>query len=194
MLPPPPRPRRAHLAALALVSFGAAAARAQQAPDAVVSAPIADVRYEVTFDAVRARQRMVGVAMTFTASGREPVVLSLPAWTPGAYEISNYARFVLDFGASSGGGAGGRALRWDKADHDSWRVFPEGAGPVVVSFTYVARELNNAHSWAQPDFLLFNGTNLFLYPEGRPLDFGATVTVRTEPRWLVATGMRPARG
>jgi predicted metalloprotease with PDZ domain len=190
---PFPRRRRATLAALALL-FPAAAVRAQQSPPpsatAPVSAPVSDIRYEVTFDAVRGRQRTVGVAMTFTAGGRDPVVLSLPAWTPGAYEISNYARYVIDFAASSGG----RALRWDKADHDSWRVFPEGAGAVQVAFTYVARELNNAHSWAQPDFLLFNGTNLFLYPEGRPLDFGATVTVRTQPGWLVATGMKPVRG
>jgi predicted metalloprotease with PDZ domain len=133
--------------------------------------------------------------MTFTAAGREPVVLSLPAWTPGAYEISNYARFVLDFAASSGTGAAARALRWDKADHDTWRVFPEGAGPVQVSFTYVAGELNNAHSWSQPDFLLFNGTNVFLYPEGRSLDFRSQLTVRTDASWRIATSMpRVAEG
>ena len=28
------------------------------------------------------------------------------------------------------------------------------------------------------------------YPEGRGLDFPATVTVKTEPGWLVATGMQ----
>ena len=30
------------------------------------------------------------------------------------------------------------------------------------------------------DFLSFNGTNVFLYPEGRSTDFSATVTVKTE--------------
>ena len=181
------RIRRAPFRALAAfgVLASAAAARAQQAP-------VSDVRYEVTYDARHARQGFVGVSMTFTAGGAEPVLLSLPAWTPGAYEISNYARNVLEFGAAAGPASGARALRWDKADHDTWRVFPEGPGPVTVSFTYVARELDNANSWGRPDFLLFNGTNLFLYPEGRPLDFGASVTVRTEPGWLVATGMRAA--
>ena len=36
--------------------------------------------------------------------------------------------------------------------------------------------------------MFFNGTNVFLYPEGRRFDFPATVTVRTETDWLVATG------
>ena len=43
---------------------------------------------------------------------------SLPAWTPGAYEIANFARWVSDFSATSGG----EATKWEKADHDTWRV------------------------------------------------------------------------
>jgi predicted metalloprotease with PDZ domain len=37
---------------------------------------------------------------------------------------------------------------------------------------------------------MFNGTNVFLYPEGRPAEFAATVVVVTEPGWKVATGMK----
>ncbi|MBA2626972.1 MAG: M61 family metallopeptidase, partial [Gemmatimonadales bacterium] len=49
--------------------------------------------------------------------------------------------------------------------------------------------LDNAMAWARPDFLLVNGTNVFLYPEGRSLDFPATVTVTTHPGWQVVTSM-----
>jgi predicted metalloprotease with PDZ domain len=61
-----------------------------------------------------------------------------------------------------------------------------------VSFSYLADSLDTAMSWAAPDFAMFNGTNLFLYPEGRPAEFAATVTVSTEPDWKVVTGMKPA--
>src|SRR5262249_53719009 len=54
--------------------------------------------------------------------------------------------------------------------------------------------LDNAMAWAQPNFVLFNGTNLLPYPDGRGTDFPATVTVKTEPGWLVATGMAAAKG
>jgi predicted metalloprotease with PDZ domain len=62
---------------------------------------------------------------------------------------------------------------------------------VRVSFRYAADTLDNAMSWARPEFLLFNGTNLFLYPEGQSLEFAATVAVHTEPEWSVTTGLAP---
>jgi predicted metalloprotease with PDZ domain len=160
-------------------------------PD-TISAPIANVRYEVTFTRQHAEQRRVGVAMSFGVTGNGPVVLSLPAWTPGAYEISNFARWVLDFTPS----ADGKPLVWEKLDFDTWRVKTNGARNVRIEFEYAADTLDNAMAWTRPDFLLFNGTNLFLYPEGRPFDLAASVTVHTDPQWRVATGMtaRPATG
>ena len=156
------------------------------APD-TVSAPISNVAYEVTFDKRTGPSGAFGVRMTFGADGSGPVILSLPAWTPGAYEISNFAQKVVGFEAS----AGGKALSWDKMDFDTWRI-RDASGPVEVRFTYVADSLDNAMSWSQDDFLLFNGTNVFLYPEGRPLNFASRVTVNTDPDWLIATGMTPA--
>ena len=67
---------------------------------------------------------------------------------------------------------------------------PAGARSVSVRFNYLADTLDNAMAWARPDFALFNGTNVLPYPEGRSTNFPATVTVKTEPAWLVATGMQ----
>jgi predicted metalloprotease with PDZ domain len=152
-----------------------------------ISAPISNVAYEVSFDKRDAASGTYRVRMTFTADGSGPVLLSLPAWTPGAYEISNFAQKVVAFEAS----AGDKALSWDKTDFDTWRL-RDASGPIQVRFTYVADSLDNAMSWSQEDFLLFNGTNAFLYAEGRPLDFPARVTIDTDADWIVATGMTPA--
>jgi predicted metalloprotease with PDZ domain len=155
---------------------------------AVQSAPISGVRYEVTFDPSTAATRTLRVGMTFDVTGPGPVLLSLPAWTPGAYEISNFARWVSNFAATSAG----RALGWDKLDYDTWRVRADGAKNVTVTFDYLADSLDNAIAWARGNFVFFNGTNIFLYPEGRSTDFAATVAVKTDPSWLVTTGMKPA--
>jgi predicted metalloprotease with PDZ domain len=61
-----------------------------------------------------------------------------------------------------------------------------------VSFDFRADSMDNAMAWSRSDFAFFNGTNLFLYPEGRDPGFKSTVTVRTEADWKVATGMAPA--
>ena len=163
---------------------GAAAPGPAAAPPR--SAPISNVAYEVTFDSASARSRLFRVAMSFDAArGAGPVLLSLPVWTPGAYEVSDFSKRVLNFSAETGG----QPARWDKTDPDTWRI--RGDGRVTVRFDFRADQLDNAMAWARRDFLLFNGTNVFLYPEGRPLEFPATVEIRTQPDWIVATGMRP---
>jgi predicted metalloprotease with PDZ domain len=155
------------------------------AQSTATSAPIANISYQVTFTRANADQRLVSSAMTFTVGGNAPVVLSLPAWTPGAYEIDNFARNVASFTAEETGAT----LTWDKVDPDTWRIQPRGPGQITVRFDYVADSLDNANTWARPDFLLFNGTNLFLYPEGRGFDFPASVSIKTEAGWKIVTGM-----
>jgi len=151
----------------------------------LISAPVSDVRYDVTFDSVTALRRTLAVTMSFAARSSGDVLLSLPAWTPGDYSIANFARYVTGFAAVDGSAP----LSWDKSDHDTWRVHVTRAGQVGVSFEYLAMTLDNANSWTQPDFAFFNGTNLFLYPEGQPAEFSSTVTVHTSPSWRIATGM-----
>jgi predicted metalloprotease with PDZ domain len=136
-----------------------------------------------------AAERKIGVAMRFTAPGAGNVALSLPAWTPGSYEIANFAKNVSNFSAA----IASDSLDWDKVDHDTWRIPVTRAGEVIVRFDYKADSLDNAWSWSKDDFAFFNGTNLFLYPEGRQ-DFASTVTVRTMPYWRVTTGMKLAPG
>jgi predicted metalloprotease with PDZ domain len=135
------------------------------------------------------QQRAIDVAMSFNTAGTSPVLLSLPAWTPGAYEISNFSRWVVEFAVT---GDGNKPLTWDKLDYDTWRIRPAGAKALRVSFRYVADTLDNAMAWAKPDFVLFNGTNLFFYAEGQPLEMPATVAIHTEADWRVATGMSSA--
>src|SRR3982751_2925988 len=172
-------------AATAMIAIVSAPGAAQTG---ATSAPLSDIRYEVTFTRANAARRQVTSTMTFTVGGTEPVLLSLPRWTPGAYELDEFARGVGNFSAEQAG----TSLQWDKTGPDTWRARPPGAGEISVPFDYLRDRLDNANTWARADFLLFNGTNLFLYPEGRGLDFPASVTINTEAAWKVVTGMTPA--
>lgn len=179
----------AFFAALLVVADASAAQRAAARGGELVSASVSDLSYEVAFDPARARNRTLHVTTRFTASGgREPVLLSLPAWTPGAYEISNFARLVTSFEATGEGGA----VTWDKLDYDTWRIVPNGAKHITVAFDFRADSLDNAMAWSRDDFAFFNGTNLFLYPEGRDPGVGGTVRITIPADWKVVTGMPPA--
>ena len=170
----------------ALLSAAPTVVVAQGIPD--TSAPVTDVRYEVTADRSALENRRLAITMSFDVADNAAVLLSLPAWTPGAYEMSNFARWVSGFRPEQNGAE----LRWEKADYDTWRVHPARPGRVTVRFAYEADTLDNAMSWTRPDFALFNGTNVFMYPEGRPAEYASTVFIRTDPGFLIATGLTSA--
>lgn len=155
------------------------------APDAATAQRVADIRYDVVFDAETAARREIHVEMTFEVTDAEPVALSLPAWTPGSYELDDYAKNVRGLWARQDG----REIRWDKADFDTWRVYPSRPGEITVGFDYLADQLDTGTAWAREDFAFFNGTNVFFFPDGDALTFEPIVTFHTEPDWRVTTGL-----
>jgi predicted metalloprotease with PDZ domain len=176
------------LAATVAVASAATQVGAQRnAAPAPVSAAISNVRYAVTFDPSTARTRSLRVSMTFNVAGNDAVLLSVPVWTPGAYEVSDFIRKVTNFAVTGEGGT----PRWDKFDPDTWRVVPNGARSITLSFSYTADSMDNASTFASRDFAFFNGTNILPFPDGRSTDFAATVSVTTAAGWQVITGMTP---
>src|SRR5574342_871760 len=155
---------------------------------ALVSAPLAAqaVRYEVAVPAPASR--LVHVTAEFPAAGRDTLYLSLPAWSPGSYEIQNYARYVRGFGAKN---PAGQALFWDRADKDTWRVVTERADRVTVAFDFLADTVDLSLARLRDDFGEFLGTNLFLFEEGQ-LGRPAEVRFRLPAGWQVTTALQNA--
>ena len=142
------------------------------------------VQYEVTYDRSTAANREIHVAVSFDVVDDDPVRLSLPSWTPGSYELDDFAQNVRAVSATQNG----QPIHWDKTDFDTWRVTPSGAGRVTLAYDYLADALDVGSAWTAPDLAAFNGTNLFMFPEGQDLDFDAEVRILTEADWDVATG------
>ena len=154
------------------------------------SAPISDVRYEITADSASVGRHQLGASMTFHVNSTAPVVLAIPAWSPGHYVLVWFARRMSQFAAEQDGAP----LAWKKLDYQTWEITPRSAGTVRVSFKYLADAVDRAVAWTASNFAFFNGTNVFLYPVGRGFNWPAQVTIRTEPSWRIATGMDPAPG
>src|SRR5690606_5179582 len=95
-----------------------------------VSRPISELRYEVRFDSATAANRSLEVSMTFRPTGdpEVPVLVALPRWTPGAYELGEFAHWVTGFTVESAGDS----LRWEQAGPESWRIWAEGESDVTV--------------------------------------------------------------
>ena len=95
------------LFALALAGAAAVSLHAQNVKATAaraVSAPVTDITYRVTFDRALAARHLVHVEMNFRTPGKDPVFLALPVWTPGAYEVSYFARWIQTFSVTGEGG------------------------------------------------------------------------------------------
>ncbi|HJQ66694.1 MAG TPA: PDZ domain-containing protein [Gemmatimonadales bacterium] len=144
------------------------------------------VRYEVSI--ASAAGHLYHLKAEFPTTGLDTLLVSLPAWSPGNYEIQNYARFVRGFTAAD---AAGRVLSWDRLDKDTWRIATARSDRVAIEFDFLADAIDLSGSRLVSDFGSFLGTNVFLYQEGH-LDRPADVRFVLPPGWKLATALRPA--
>jgi len=142
------------------------------------------VKYEVSIPSPAAR--LFHVSAEFPARGKDRLVVSLPAWSPGSYEIQNYARYVRHFGAKN---ARGQPLFWDRLDKDTWRVMTGRSDVVTVEFDYLADTIDLSLARIAGDFGQFLGTNVFLYEE-RQLERPAEVRFTLPAGWQVTTALK----
>lgn len=141
------------------------------------------VRYEVSI--ASAAGHLFHVKADFPTTGLDTLLVSLPAWSPGNYEIQNYARFVRHFAIRD---ASGKALFWDRLDKDTWRAATGKSASLTVEFDYDADTVDLSQARLLPDFGQFLGTNLFLYQVGH-LDRPAEVRFALPSGWDVMTAL-----
>jgi predicted metalloprotease with PDZ domain len=126
------------------------------------------------------------VKAEFPSRGRDTLFLSLPDWSPGAYEIQNYARYVRHFSAHT---PPGQALFWDRFHKDTWRVATAKSERVAVEFDYLADSVDLSLARISGEFGQFLGTNLFLYEDGQ-LGRPAEVRFTLPAGWQVTTALK----
>ena len=153
------------------------------------SAPLTNIRYGVTFDSTTARTRTLHGDDGVRRHRQRPVLLSLPAWTPGAYEMSDFA----SWSSASRPPPAARRSAGTSSTTTPGASQPDGArhgerglrlsSPTRSTTRWRGRSPTSRSSTAPTSSSI---------PRDAALDFPATVTIKTEPDWIVATGMHRA--
>ncbi|MEB3329996.1 MAG: PDZ domain-containing protein [Candidatus Sericytochromatia bacterium] len=140
-----------------------------------------------TFDLTRPHTHLVGVALTLPAHGALHTDLVLPAWLPGAYKIFDNARNIRGFAAVS---PDGEAVRVERVDWQTWRVYDGGEGGVVVRYDVYCNkpEIHQGQLDAEHGFL--NPGVLAVFPKGHQEDWPVTLELVVPEGWRVATGLK----
>jgi predicted metalloprotease with PDZ domain len=115
----------------------------------------------------------------------------MPAWTPGYYQIMDYARNVLNFRAEDGAG---NPLAWEKTAKNIWRVKSGKDASITVSYDVYAFNRSVADSYLDDERGFISPTGVFMHVAGR-IQHPVTVTVRPYQNWTrVSTGLDPVEG
>jgi predicted metalloprotease with PDZ domain len=149
----------------------------------------APIRYRLS--ARDPKTHLLAVEMRVPSPHPHPLVVAMPAWTPGSYKIRDFARHVREVSALD---ERGRRLPIEKRDKQSWVVHAPAAAPAVLRYRVYCNELGVRTSHLDDHHGHLNGGTVFLYAEGmmeRPCEVELVL-----PRgWKAASALRsPGRG
>jgi len=106
----------------------------------------------------------IHVELKIDRPGDGAIELGMPVWTPGAYEVHDFAGKVHSVEALD---AAGRELAFEKVGKNSWRLDPAGSKVVRWRYQVYAFEIDVDKSFLDSDRALINGAGVFMYVEGR---------------------------
>jgi predicted metalloprotease with PDZ domain len=121
----------------------------------------------------------------------DSVQFSMPAWTPGYYQLMDYASAVSSLRATDGNGG---SLPWKKTGKNSWQVHNTSAVP-VIHLQYDVRSTRPfvAANYLQADRGYISPAGMFMHLSNR-IKQPVMVIIKPLSGWDVATGLTAAPG
>ncbi len=112
----------------------------------------------------------------------------LPTWIPGSYMIREFARHIITLTAT----CGGAPVAIHKMDKTTWLCAPcaANAGPLILCYEVYAWDLSVRAAHLDETHGFFNGTSVFLLPEGvGNRETPCTITISAPAAWRIATSL-----
>ena len=125
----------------------------------VISHPDGEVFHSVSFPGLN--QQYVHVRSEIPAGGISATV-RMANWTPGSYLIKDFSSNLDRISFQS---EAGEPLVFRKTSKNSWQVELAGNTSLIVEYDVHAGDLSVNTSWASHDYVLINGTSIFLYSD-----------------------------
>ncbi len=155
------------------------------------SAPAPGERISLTVSMDQPSTHYFHVVLRVDGIRSDTLDVKLPAWTPGYYQIMDYARNVLNFRAED---AAGLAIGWEKTAKNTWRLRTGRTTAVAVTYDVYAFAPSVADSYLDDGSAFICPAGVFMHVAGR-LQLPVTVTVRPFSAWrAVSTGLDPVPG
>lgn len=145
-----------------------------------------DMRYTVAFDTLG---HYLNVQLDYQQNSQvNELVLNMPRWTPGYYEMLNFPKHLCDFVAED---VQGKPLSWKKDGMNRWRISLPVDGKAHVSYRVYANQRDVASSRVEGNLAFVAPAGVFMYVDGQTVH-PVTVHFDMPITWEhIATGLVP---
>jgi predicted metalloprotease with PDZ domain len=130
-------------------------------------------------------RHFISFSAEFEVKNRKEVLLQLPSWRPGRYELGNFAKNIRAWKVVDENGV---VLSFRKTSKDAWIVQTNGVARFFLTYEYYAAELNAGSSFLDEDQLYINPVNCFFYDADFPGD-SYEIKLHLPDNYIVACGL-----
>ena len=119
------------------------------------------MKYTISYN--HPEKHFIDFELSISVLKKDTLVLQLPAWRPGRYELGNFAKNIKDFKILD---SQNNLVLYNKKNKDSWEVNTVKYDEIIVKYSYYAAELNAGSTFLNEDQLYINPVNCMMYVEG----------------------------
>jgi len=146
------------------------------------------IGFEVSF--IEPQAHYAEIEMNISGLNKDYIDVKMPVWAPGSYLVREFAKNVEGFKAQ----AAGKAVKAEKVDKNTWRVYNAKANAVKINYRVYGFEVSVRTSFIDDSHAFLSSTGIFMYPDGM-IKSPSTVKIIPFKGWSkVSTGLEPVKG
>ncbi len=116
---------------------------------------------------------------------QDELLIQLPAWRPGRYELGNFAKNIQKWTAFD---IVGNSLISEKIKKDCWKIQTKGISEIHIKYNYYAAEINAGSTFLDSTQLYMNPVNCCVYIPNR-INEACELIVQLSSDYNVAIGL-----
>jgi predicted metalloprotease with PDZ domain len=121
---------------------------------------------------------------------QDTLILKMPAWTPGYYQLLHFADNVSGFTAAA---TGNKLLSVEKRNRNAWVIAVKGLSAIEIQYRVKAVRNFVATPFVDTNRAYISPPGVFMYPDGKK-ELPSMVHLNLPDGWTAATGLKKAGG
>ncbi len=131
--------------------------------------------------------RYIDIELIISDIQADELILKLPNWRPGRYELVNFSKNIQQFKIVTT--SADNPVGFEKLNKSTWKVKTQGVSSIKVVYNYYANQLDGGACFVSDEQLYFNPVHCCLYVDER-IKTEHTIELFVADDWKIATGMR----